>query len=73
MVGGEVWVGDNPRLTIDAVWHDFVRMWFACRGGMGGIAHWPDGGGVAHQSAWVVDAFGALGGIDHQMEQAGKS
>jgi hypothetical protein len=31
---------------------------------MGGIAHWPDTGGVGDQAAWVVDAFAALGGID---------
>jgi hypothetical protein len=45
-------------------WHAFVRLWAACRSGMGGIAHWPDAGGVADQAAWVVDAFAALGGID---------
>jgi hypothetical protein len=28
---------------------------------MGGIAHWPDPGGVGDQAAWVVDAFAALG------------
>jgi len=31
---------------------------------MGGIAQWPDAGGVVDQAAWVVDAFSALGGIE---------
>jgi hypothetical protein len=31
---------------------------------MGGIAHWPDTGGVNDQAAWVVDGFAALGGVD---------
>jgi len=36
-----------------------VRLWVACRG-EAGIAHWPDGGGVNSQAAWVVDAFSVL-------------
>jgi hypothetical protein len=43
-------------------------MWFACRGGEGGIAHWPDAGGVADQAAWIVDAFTVLGGLNAKME-----
>jgi hypothetical protein len=35
---------------------------------MGGIAHWPDAGGVGDQAAWVVDAFGALSGIDAALD-----
>ncbi|MFZ4410576.1 MAG: hypothetical protein ACOYOH_24735 [Paracraurococcus sp.] len=35
---------------------------------MGGIAHWPDPGGVGDQAAWVVDTFGALGGIDAALD-----
>jgi hypothetical protein len=50
-------------------WHAFVRLWAACRGGMGGIAHWPDPGGVGHQAAWVMDAFAALGGIDAALDE----
>jgi len=45
-------------------WHSFVRLWAACRSGMGGIAQWPDAGGVVDQVAWVVDAFAVLGGIE---------
>jgi hypothetical protein len=45
-------------------WHSFVRLWAACRGGMGGISQWPDTGGVVDQAAWVVDAFAVLGGIE---------
>jgi len=41
-------------------WQAFVRLWAACRGGMGGIAHWPDAGGVNDQAAWVVDGFAVL-------------
>jgi hypothetical protein len=37
---------------------------------MGGIAHWPDPGGVNDQAAWVVDAFAALGGIDAALDAA---
>ena len=37
---------------------------------MGGIAHWPDTGGVGDQAAWVVDAFAALGGIDAALDAA---
>jgi hypothetical protein len=36
---------------------------------MGGIAHWPDAGGVNDQAAWVVDAFAALGGIDAALDE----
>jgi hypothetical protein len=35
---------------------------------MVGIAHWPGPGGVGDQAAWVVDAFGALGGMDATLE-----
>jgi hypothetical protein len=35
---------------------------------MGGIAHWPDAGGVGDQAAWVVDAFAALGAIDAALD-----
>jgi hypothetical protein len=60
LVGGEAWA-ENPRLVIAEPWHGFVRLWAACRGGMGGIAHWPDAGGVNDQAAWVVDGFAVLG------------
>jgi hypothetical protein len=40
---------------------------------MGGIAHWPDSGGVADQAAWVVDAFGLLGGIDAALDEANRT
>lgn len=72
LVAGEP-VSGNPRLTISQPWHDFVRLWAACRGGMGGIAHWPDGGGVGDQAAWVVDAFGMLAGIDARLDEAARS
>jgi len=36
---------------------------------MGGIANWPDAGGVADQAAWVVDAFAILGGIDAELDE----
>ena len=49
-------------------WHDFVRLWASCRGGMGGIGCWPDAGGVADQAAWVVDAFAMLGGLDTRLD-----
>ena len=71
LVAGDVWP-DNPRLVIPAPWHDFVRLWAACQGGMGGVAHWPDAGGVADQAAWVVDAFAMLTTADAQLESAGK-
>ena len=37
---------------------------------MGGIAHWPDTGGVGDQAAWVVDAFAVLSGIDAALDAA---
>jgi hypothetical protein len=37
---------------------------------MGGIAHWPDPGGVGDQAAWVVDAFAVLSGIDAALDAA---
>jgi hypothetical protein len=67
-VGDVVYAG-NPRLLIPAAWHEFVLLWATCRGGMGGIAHWPDSGGVGDQAAWIVDAFGALGSMDAEMQR----
>lgn len=68
-MGGEAWRGDNPRLTIGPDWHEFVRLWAACRG-EAGMAHWPDAGGVADQAAWIVDAFAALTACDAEMREA---
>jgi hypothetical protein len=31
---------------------------------MGGIAHWPDAGGVNDQAAWVVDGFAVLESVE---------
>lgn len=59
----EPWKGDNPRLAVPRPWHDFVRLWAACRG-EAGVAHWPDGGSLNDQAAWIVDAFATLAGID---------
>jgi hypothetical protein len=67
-VGGEPWPHDNPRMAVAPDWHEFVRLWVACRG-EAGIAHWPDPGGVGDQAAWIVDAFAALASIDHQMRE----
>lgn len=66
----------NPRHAVPPPWHDFVRLWGACRGGMGGTS-WPDFGGVSDQAAWIVDAFGVLAGLDakfdrYQREMRGK-
>lgn len=72
LVAGEP-VAGNPRLTTAQPWHDFVRLWAACRGGMGGMAHWPDAGGVGDQAAWIVDAFALLGSIDARMDDAARS
>ena len=38
IVGGATWA-ENPRITMDGGWATFVRLWAACRAGMGGIAH----------------------------------
>jgi hypothetical protein len=67
LVGGDAWPG-NPRLVITEPWQAFVRLWAACRGGMGGIAHWPDAGGVNDQAAWVVDGFAVLAGAEAVIE-----
>ena len=37
-----------------------------------GIAHWPDSGGVAHQAAWIVDAFSTLAALAEQLRKADK-
>jgi len=37
---------------------------------MGGIAHWPDPGGVGDQAAWIVDSFAMLTAIDATMDDA---
>lgn len=56
-------------LAIDPVWHDFVRLWFVCRG-EAGIQTWPDAGGVNDQAAWIVDAFAALSSHNVEFEKA---
>jgi hypothetical protein len=35
---------------------------------MGGIAHWPDAGGVNEQAAWVVDGFAVLASAEAVIE-----
>jgi hypothetical protein len=70
MVAGEPWPGGNPRLTILPAWNDVVRLWAACRDPDGGIAHWPDSGGVGDQAAWLVDAFATLGTIYAKMVES---
>jgi len=69
LVCGEAWAGDNPRLVVPQEFHEFIRLWSACRG-ESGIAHWPDAGGLGDQAAWVVDAFAALAGLDYAMREA---
>ena len=71
LVAGEPWLGGNPRLTISPAWHEFVRLWAACRGETG-IAHWPDPGGVGDQAGWVVDAFSTLASLYAAMNEAGQ-
>ena len=56
-------------MVLDGAWASFVRLWASCRAGMGGIANWPDAGGVADQAAWVVDAFSALGSINAELDE----
>ena len=48
---------------------EFVRLWTLCQGGMGGIATWPDDGGLNHQPAWLVDAFHYLGNFDARLSR----
>ena len=67
-MAGTAWA-ENPRIVLDTAWASFVRLWASCRAGMGGIANWPDAGGVADQAAWVVDAFAVLGGIDAELDE----
>ncbi len=70
MVAGEPSPDGNPRLTVPSAWHDVVRLWAACRDPEGGIAHWPDAGGVGDQAAWLVDAFATLGTIYAKMVES---
>ncbi len=67
-MGGEA-RRDNPRLATPTEWFAFVQLWSACRAGMGGIAHWPDAGGVADQAAWIVDAFARLAALDAEFDR----
>jgi hypothetical protein len=45
-------------------YREFFQLWSACRSGMGGVACWPDAGGVSQQAAWIVDAFAILASAD---------
>jgi hypothetical protein len=36
---------------------------------MGGLAHWPDAGGVADQAGWVVDCFGILASVNARLDE----
>lgn len=67
-MAGVEWA-ENPRHTLSQEWHDFVRLWDACRGGMGGIQTWPDAGGVNDQAAWLVDAFRTLAAINADLDK----
>ena len=49
---------------MDGIFPARAQLRAACQGGIGGIAHWPDAGGVADQAAWVVDAFAMLASIE---------
>jgi hypothetical protein len=57
---------------VPAPWHEFIRLWAACRG-EAGIAHWPDPGAVGQQAAWIVDAFAALARAADQLREAERS
>lgn len=61
----------NPLHVLAAPWHEFVRLWAACRGEMC-IAHWPDSGAVGQQAAWVVDAFAALARASERLREANR-
>ena len=39
---------------------------------MGGMAHWPDPGGVGDQAAWIIDAFAMLAAIDAKLDDAAR-
>lgn len=68
LLAGEEWA-ENPRHTIAPAWFDIVRLWDACRGGMGGIQTWPDAGGVNDQAAWIVDAFRSIAAINADLDR----
>lgn len=57
-MAGQEW-RQNPAIVLAREWFDFVALWGAGRGEVG-ITTWPDAGGVAHQAAWIVDAFQIL-------------
>lgn len=40
---------------------------------MGGIAHWPDPGGLNDQAAWVFEAFGLLAGLEAAFDRTEKA
>jgi hypothetical protein len=68
-VADEAWP-ENPALVVPRCFADFVALWDVCRGGMGGVSHWPDAGGVGDQAAWVVDAFGILARTAGEWDEA---
>ena len=68
LIAGEEWA-ENPRFVLPAAWPEFVRLWAACRAGMGGVATWPDAGGLNDQAAWIVDAFARLANIDAALDK----
>lgn len=71
-MGDEEWP-DNPALTAPFAARSFVGLWGACRGGMGGYAHWPDAGGVGDQAAQVIDAFNLLAAVNGAWDEADRA
>lgn len=68
MVNGERW-RINPRVCLPAVYFHVVRLWFRCRGGMGGLAHLPERGGLNDQPAWLMEAFNHLANTEAELER----
>lgn len=64
---GEAW-GQNPKAVTPPEWFEVIRLWRICRGGMG-YGLMPDAGGVNDQSAWLLDAFAALGAMEARADE----
>ena len=61
----------NPRLVLPPAYLHAVRLYWRHRGGMA-PGPLPDAGGVNDQAAWLMAAFGILGGIEAAQQPEGE-
>ena len=59
----------NPRVVVPPAAFHVVRLWFRCRGGMGGFSVLPEPGGLNAQPAWILEAFNVLGHAEAEADR----